>query len=274
MYAGFLSFNEIPEIGFAHTHYGKNYTYTYTNKNRSFEIAYIHSGGFTCELYGKKMEIKEGCLFILFRDLPVKIVSDGIENESHCTVQVEVQYYFKLIEDVSKSVDNNGVVLPFVVEPGETAERVKKILHSIVADKYNFTAPLKLLTAIQMIDEHVRKKLKVNTASSVLDKDIKDYIEENSNKYITLAELASAVGKTPNYLNSVFKRINGITINKYINNQKIRQICRCLQRNNIKFPDACKEVGINDVSYGYRLFKKHMGITPAQFVEEEKFIRL
>lgn len=165
------------------------------------------------------------------------------------------------------------MLLPLVIKPGAIAENVKKILQSIISDKYSFSSSLKLLTAIQMIDEYARMNLKVNPASSVLDRAIKDYIAENYNRFITLDELSSAVGKTPNYLNSVFKSVNGITINKYISEQRIKMLCQYIQRDNMNFSDACKEVGINEVSYGYRLFKKYIGITPSQFISGEKFIR-
>ena len=43
---------------------------------------------------------------------------------------------------------------------------------------------------------------------------------EPLNRNILLTELGEVLSKTPNYLNAVFKKVNGITIKQYINKEK------------------------------------------------------
>ena len=50
MFSGFLKFNSLPQIGFAHNFYTENYFYEYGSHNKSFEIVYVVSGDILAEL--------------------------------------------------------------------------------------------------------------------------------------------------------------------------------------------------------------------------------
>ena len=41
----------------------------------------------------------------------------------------------------------------------------------------------------------------------------------------------------------------------------------------LEFKSACESAGITDVSYGYRLFKKQMGITPGEYKNSQHFLK-
>ena len=86
---------------------------------------------------------------------------------------------------------------------------------------------------------------------------------------ITLASLAQVMDKTPNYLNSVFSQATGISIHQYINREKMRLAATLMETRQLSFRDACENVGINDLSHGYRLFKRHMGVTPKEYMSGE-----
>ena len=96
---------------------------------------------------------------------------------------------------------------------------------------------------------------------------IKHFIANNISKELPLSKIAEAMGKTPNYLNSVFKDATGMGIHQYISRERVRTICELMQTQGIPFKKACECVSILDVSYGYRLFKKHTGVTPGAFLE-------
>ena len=79
--------------------------------------------------------------------------------------------------------------------------------------------------------------------------------------------LAKQQDISPGYLATVFKKETGITIGQYINSEKIRLISELMNNKGLSFRLACESVGIADVSYGYRLFKKQMGLTPGEYKE-------
>lgn len=278
MFSGFLKFNTIPEIGFAqHYYYTENYYSTYNKCNMSFEIVYVNSGGITAELYGKKTYAPEGSIFVLFRHLPITLTSTENKPQSHCTVQAEFDYEFELLEGMSEIGDGDGILLPFVTEPCRGTEEIKKELYSIVADMgmsrelNGFSSALRFLGIMQKLDRLTRKKRNMgNNSSSIISYKVKKYIAENIEKNICLSEIAEELGKTPNYINYLFKEANGTTINQYIGKEKVERMAELMKNKNLPFKTACKNAGITDVSYGYRLFKKHMGITPGNFLSPEK----
>ena len=79
------------------------------------------------------------------------------------------------------------------------------------------------------------------------------------------------MARTPNYLNSVFKKSAGMGIHQYINKEKVRIISELILERKLPFKKACESVGIEDISYGYRMFKKHTGLTPSQYMESQKY---
>lgn len=93
----------------------------------------------------------------------------------------------------------------------------------------------------------------------------KKYIAGHLSGKIELSEIAKYCGRTPNYINSVFKSAMGITIGKYIAKEKVNMIAELKMTKDITFEEVCLSVGIEDVSYGYRFFKKYTGVSPKKY---------
>ena len=67
------------------------------------------------------------------------------------------------------------------------------------------------------------------------------------------------------YLSNLFKRETGITLTNFINQQKIRLAAQYLKESQLSIAQVSERVGIQDVNYFTRVFKKHMGVTPSDF---------
>lgn len=277
MLSALLKFNTIPQIGFAHHFYTDNYHSSYKSQAKSFEIVYVNSGSIEAELYGKTFTAEEGSVFVLFRHLPISLKSSGNKPHSHCTVQVEFDYNFRLISDDTKP-QTGSLILPFVTPPCPENEFIKKELYKIVSDlgisreENSFSSSLRFLEIMRRIDEKARKTMTKNDSSSVIDYKIKKYVTKNIEKNISLSEIADYLSLTPGYINHVFKETAGMPIKQYINNEKAKKIAVLMQKQGLSFKIACENVGITDYSYGYRLFKKHTGTTPSKFLSGDVHI--
>lgn len=278
MLAGFITFDSIPEIGFAHHHYSGNHIYSYEKNNKSFEIVYISSGSLSTQFNGKTFPVHAGDIMVLFRQLPIKLYAQGGEEQSHCTVQLEFDYTFKLI-DLDGPLPNEGIILPFVTGRCALTEEIKRELFETVhlvsssADRRNFSAALKTVGIMQKLDSIARSSFdKTNPAHSHIAALVESYVNDNIGKKIHLSDISAAVGKSPNYINFAFKNTVGITVTEYINGQKISTVSSLMQKHGMSFSEACNFVGITDVSYGYRLFKKHTGLTPNKFLQSEQIL--
>lgn len=272
MFSALLEFDELPRIGFAHHFYANEYRFSYDGSKNSFEIVYIKSGGIEAELYGQKIYAPEGSIFVLFRHLPIRIYSVDGELQSHCTVQAEFDYNFELVGDSIPKT--NQIILPFVTLPCAETEEIKKLLYSIVSDmgisrqEYAFSSSIKFLEIMTLLDKLARKNLHTDIHDpSITVYRIKRYIADNISKNISLSDIGNEIGLTPNYINHIFKESEGIPVKQYINKEKVTRITELMQTHHVSFKTACDNIGISDYSYGYRLFKKHTGITPGAFVK-------
>lgn len=277
MLAGYIKFDSIPEIGFAHQHYSGKYIYDYKKYNKSFEIAYINSGTIILEFNDKTFYAHEGDILVLFRHLPIKLYACDSKDQSHCTVQLQFDYTFKLSE-LKEPFPSDGIVLPFITERSALTKALKKDLYEIVhqisvsPDRHSFSTALKTIEIMQKLDSNARNTFKKTTLShSNIASMVEAYVNDNINKKIRLNDISVAVGKSPNYINFAFKEAKGITITEYINEKKVTVIISLMQKENMPFTKACNYVGILDSSYGYRLFKKHTGLTPNTFLQSNKY---
>lgn len=279
MLAGYLKFDSIPEIGFAHHHFSDRYMFNYEKKKNSFEIVYINSGTIVLEFNDNTFYAHEGDIFVLFRHLPIKLYTLGNEEQSHCTIQLQFDYTFELIE-LNGQVPDDGIVLPFITERSDLTKAIKIDLYGIVhqlsisPDRHSFSTALKTVEIMQKLDNNARDMLKkTNSSHSNIASLVQDYVKDNINKKIHLNDISAAIGKSPNYINFAFKKAKGITITEYVNEEKISVITTLMRKHNMHFSKACISVGISDVSYGYRLFKKHTGLTPGMFLKSEKILQ-
>jgi len=278
----YLQFDEVPQIGFAHHFQMNDYWQNFDDiPDNSFEIVYVKTGNIRISLYEKHYDIPPQSVLVLDHSLPIVLSSiDGVQHK-HCTMQVKTKGIIRFSEtqSIAPNPQENAMVVPFITLPCPENEEIKKELYagistiSTLGENGRFPAALSALGILSKLNNMYRQKFydKGNTAS-LWDYKIKQYVAEHMNEEIPLAKIAAAIGKSPNYLNSVFKENNGIGIHQYISRERIRLICELMENQSIPFKNACEQVAILDVSYGYRLFKKHTGITPGGFLKGAHFV--
>jgi len=96
------------------------------------------------------------------------------------------------------------------------------------------------------------------------------YIHENTDKDISLAELADIACITENHLIRLFKKEMDCTPLKYINLKKIEKAQLLLLTTNIPIRDIALELSFDNISYFNRIFKFHTGKTPGEYKREFK----
>lgn len=78
------------------------------------------------------------------------------------------------------------------------------------------------------------------------------------------------VKRSSNYIRSVFKESQGISISEYLANKRFDQVCKMLIETNLTARDIGKAVGLNSGSYFYTAFKKYTGCTPDSYRKAHK----
>lgn len=94
---------------------------------------------------------------------------------------------------------------------------------------------------------------------------IKKYIDENLDKNYNVQEIARKFGLNKNNINIIFKEVNKCNVKEYILREKIKKSSDLLLNTDIHIKDIAKFIGIVNINYFYRIFKKKTGYTPAEY---------
>ncbi|WCT54223.1 bifunctional transcriptional activator/DNA repair enzyme AdaA [Paenibacillus kyungheensis] len=94
---------------------------------------------------------------------------------------------------------------------------------------------------------------------------ITQYIDQHYTEPLTLHGLAEIGHGSPYHLHRTFKKVMNITPVEYIQRCRINQACQELITTNHSMTAIGLNIGIPNTSYFVTLFKKKIGITPAQY---------
>lgn len=87
--------------------------------------------------------------------------------------------------------------------------------------------------------------------------------EENHHNYSEI--LSQALHKDYSYLSSLFSEVEGITIEKYIINQKIERVKELIIYDELNLSEIAYKLGYSSVAHLSNQFKKVTGLTPSHF---------
>ena len=92
------------------------------------------------------------------------------------------------------------------------------------------------------------------------------YIESNYYKNLQLEDLASRVPLGTRQFTRIFNKLTNKHIKEYIQELRINEAKRLLSSGQKEIKSVCFEVGFEDLSHFYRVFRKLTGTTPKNYV--------
>ncbi|MFC7677656.1 response regulator [Paenibacillus sp. GCM10028914] len=125
-------------------------------------------------------------------------------------------------------------------------------------DLVNFT--------LDYIEVHATEASKIQ---SPIEKAI-DYINQNIEKNFSRAEVAEAIYLNPEYLSRLFKKEKGISLNDFIVTRKMEISKSLLTSTHIPVHIIASKVGYSNFSYFSQVFKKHCGLTPIEYRQQQE----
>lgn len=93
------------------------------------------------------------------------------------------------------------------------------------------------------------------------------YLEENCYRSINMYELANASHLSISHFRRLFAAYFGMPPTEYINKLKIKKACELLKSGIYTVSEAAEEVGIANIYYFSRLFKKITGVSPKNMMK-------
>lgn len=95
--------------------------------------------------------------------------------------------------------------------------------------------------------------------------DILAYIDHNYPSDLSLQEVAGRFFVSREYVSRKFKQEHGINFSDYVANVRIEKAKLLLQNPHLKLSQIAEMVGIHDVKYFSKVFKKQTGLTPNDY---------
>lgn len=95
-------------------------------------------------------------------------------------------------------------------------------------------------------------------------------IESDLSASLSLRSIAEALGVSPGYLSTAFKKETGSTITEFILKKRMKHAAHLLRTTSLQIQTVALHCGIMDVQYFSKIFKKSVGKTPKEFRETEK----
>ena len=99
---------------------------------------------------------------------------------------------------------------------------------------------------------------------------VRNYIEANLEKDLSLVRLAEEAGLNATYLSRLFKNVTGVNIYEYVLDCRMRKAKELLLKSSEKIQDIGIRVGYDSAQSFTRVFRKHTGQTPTDYREKEK----
>ena len=91
------------------------------------------------------------------------------------------------------------------------------------------------------------------------------YITEHFKETITIEALANRAGLSQYHFIRIFKKETGFTPHEYIINTRISAAKYLLKNSQMSIKDICFDTGFSCESVFCSAFKRHQGMTPAQY---------
>ena len=95
--------------------------------------------------------------------------------------------------------------------------------------------------------------------------EIKNYLDEHYTERIVLDDLSEKYYINKYYLTKIFKETYGSTINTYILSLRITKAKQCLRFTEMSVEEIGRTVGMEDLNYFSRSFRKVEGISPTEY---------
>lgn len=109
------------------------------------------------------------------------------------------------------------------------------------------------------VEEYKMEKKKVTIER------VKNIINQNYGKDISIKFIADQLYLNPNYLGQLFKNETSMTISDYLNKVRITKAKTLLKSTSLAVYEVAEQVGFNDPQYFSTVFKKTVGVSPKEY---------
>lgn len=259
----------------------ENSTLNYPHNTNEFMIFYFIKGSGNIKVEGNQYDFSDGDIIILN---PSEMFCCSVDKN-----KLHERITFHINETIIKGFpfDCSSLFIPFYDrEKGFgnliSAETVKKHkintriteIFELVKSPTPINKLLSLCKVIEVLSElskiiNEAEKENVQICTNPLVTDVLRYLNKNFNKNISIESVAKQFYLSKSYLSHLFKEHMGISLWNYVILRRINLFNDLIKKSN-SVEETSYKVGFQNYSNFFRLYKKHMNMTPAEFKKKAK----
>ncbi len=269
-----------PRIYFVSFRAAERYQEQYTGRDTpTFEIIFQQEGTVCEKRNGREVLYAPGSVRTMLLNRDAELYSKEPAGCAFFNIEFRLDHPPLPLseEDISAWSDSpDHAILPEYITDTAICERIGALLksaHRLVVNHDRF-AHLKLRTilhecltilseqAIVQAERHIRHTTLVQ---SPYTKKALEFIGRNISTSFAVTDITKFVGISYEHLHRCFRRDMNMTITEYVNRTRIHRVEHYIVADNMTLAEAGRLVGIHDVKYLSRLFRRFVGVSAAEY---------
>lgn len=257
------------------------------HKHNYIEFNYVYKGKLTEVIHNKTIELKEGEIIFLNKD-----ITHEIEKSSEEDIIINFIIRPEFFDFILNLSENDNIIFSFLLKSlylnknnkGEylyfkvsDEKYIKEILEKIIMEIYEprimSSTTIKLLVGL-LIVELIKKPDKIEIYSednydSLMLIEVLKYIDNNYAN-ATLFEI-SEILKQPHYkISKLVKKQTNMTFKELLQEKRLNKAKQLLNETDISVVEIISLVGYENLTYFYKIFKEKYGYTPKNYKNTTK----
>lgn len=226
-------------------------------------IHYVHSGTVILEENKNIHRAVEGDIFIIYPDNLISYYADNCEVD-FCWVSFVGDLVEKYLKYAGVTRENPVIH----INNTDFEDTVMKLIAFFEKNKNPSEIELnsRLLKCFHSIEKSSKYAFKetINYVDAVLA-----YIDDNYMKDISSSDIADFIRLNRSYLFKLFKQQTGMSVSQYLINYRIEKAKDFLREYDFSVSQVSAMVGIDDIYYFSKLFKKLTGVSPSEYKKRQ-----
>lgn len=248
-------------------------------RHNYLEFMYVYGGEMVTIIDDQEIVIKQGELLLLNQNIEHAIKytneNDIIFNfiikpeflEFLSGMAEEQNEVFSFIFDALYSYDNKGEYLIFKVSNNEIVRNhIEAIITNIYQQQLNHSFTLKLLVGLLLTElmnnPHLIETYESNNYNKLVVISILKYITLNYQEG-SLSVLAKQIHQPDYKICKLIKEHTGSTFKQLIQEERLKAAANLLKTTSLPIVEIMQEVGYENITYFYKIFKEKFKITPS-----------
>lgn len=232
------------------------------------QILFCAKGSGTLEYDGKKIKINAGDYFFLPKD------------KSHAYYPDEELWDVRWIAFEGSACDEIlvkfGMTSPIVITPAAETTMEKTFDKMVISQENDFLYcdyTCSGLVYDYLIEFHRHMDSNADSTRSrhvSMLLPVLRFMHDNFSSDISMTQLSEIIGVTPQHFCRIFSKTMNVRPNEFLTQIRLNEAKQLLRNKDVSVSDAAIKSGFRDAGYFSTVFRKHEGMSPAEYKKKKK----